>query len=109
MYAQKAKEGVYNVLLDGRLELENNYAEREVIKPIIISRKNSLFANTKKGANVTCGLYTLLRTAVANHLNPYEYLEYLANNLPINYTEKFNYEDYLPWSETLPKELKIDK
>lgn len=109
LYAQKAKEGVYNVLLDGRLELENNYAEREVIKPIIISRKNSLFANTKKGANVTCGLYTLLRTAVANHLNPYEYLEYLANNLPINYTEKFNYKDYLPWSETLPKELKIDK
>ena len=38
-----------NYLLDGRLEISNNLAERS-IKPFVMGRKNFLFANTPKGA-----------------------------------------------------------
>lgn len=34
----------------------------------VIGRKNWLFANTVKGAKVSCGLYSLLRTVVENNL-----------------------------------------
>lgn len=105
-YALSAKEGLYNYLLDGRLELENNYSEREVIRPWVISRKASLFSNTVKGADVTCGLYTLLRTAIANNLKPFDYLQYLALNLPINTNDKFDYSKFVPWSISLPNAIK---
>lgn len=38
-----------NYLKDGRLEIDNNRAERS-IKPFVIGRKNFLFANTPRGA-----------------------------------------------------------
>ncbi|WP_079914788.1 transposase [Paenibacillus sp. 32352] len=38
-------------LLDGRLEIDNNRSER-AIKPFVIGRKNWLFANTPRGAQV---------------------------------------------------------
>ena len=105
-YALNSKEGIYNILKDGRLEFDNNYSEREAIKPWVIRRKNSLFSNTEKGATVTCGLFTLLRTAVENNLKPFEYLQYLALKLPENYTEKFDYSNFLPWSESIPASIK---
>jgi len=47
-YMLSQKEYLQNVLLDGRLELSNNRAER-TIKPFVICRKNFLFANTVRG------------------------------------------------------------
>ena len=38
-----------NYLKDGRLEIDNNRAERS-IKPFVIGRKNFLFASTPRGA-----------------------------------------------------------
>ena len=47
-----------NVFEDGRLKLDNNASERKV-KMFVIGRKNWLFANTIKGAEVSCNLYSL--------------------------------------------------
>ncbi len=105
-YALSSKDGIYNILKDGRLELNNNYSEREAIKPWVIRRKNSLFSNTSKGATVTCGLFTLLRTAIENGLKPFEYLQYLALNLPENYSDKFDYSKFLPWADSIPDSIK---
>ena len=41
-----------NYLLDGRLEISNNRAERS-IKPFVMGRKNFLFANTPRGARAS--------------------------------------------------------
>lgn len=108
-YSINSKEGIYNIFLDGRLDLDTNYCEREVIKPFVIGRKNWLFSNTSKGCNATCGLYGLVRTAVLNNLNPYLYLEYLANNLPIYPPKDFDYSAFLPWSDKIPNEIKSQK
>ena len=70
-----------NYLLDGRLELSNNRAERS-IKPFVIDRKNFLFANTPRGAQASATIFSIIETAKENGLNPYEYLTFIFRNAP---------------------------
>lgn len=107
-YALKCKDGFMNIFKDGRLELDNNASERKV-KMFVIGRKNWLFANTVKGAEISCGLYSLLRTAVENNLKPFEYLDYLLNELePLNEKERIDKANaLLPWSNQLPDYIKL--
>ena len=75
-YAAENQQGVYNILLDGRLELDNNASERK-IKDIVIGRKNWLFSFTEKGATTTCSYYSIMKTAIENGLDSERYLEFL--------------------------------
>jgi hypothetical protein len=68
-------------LLDGRLEISNNRAERS-IKPFVIDRKNFLFANTPGGARASAVAFSIIETAKENGLNPYAYLTYIFRNAP---------------------------
>jgi transposase len=70
-----------NVLLDGRLELSNNRAERS-IKPFVISRKNFLFANTPRGAEASAVIFSLIETAKETGIDPFEYLTYVLSCAP---------------------------
>ena len=92
---------------DGRLELDNNASKRKV-KMVVIGRNNWLFANTIKGAEVSCNLYSLLRTAVENNLKPFEYLTYLLDTLgPLNEKERLSLSNnFLPWSNNIPDYIK---
>ena len=56
-------------LKDGRLELDNNRAERS-IKPFVIGRKNFLFSNTPRGARSSAIVYSIVESAKENNLNP---------------------------------------
>ncbi len=49
-------------LLDGRLEIDDNRAER-AIKPFVIGRKNRLFQNTPRGARTGAVIYSIVETA----------------------------------------------
>lgn len=106
-YFLSAKDGFAKVFDDGRLELDNNASERG-IKSFVIGRKNWLFTNTEKGAKISCGLYSLINTAIANGLKAEDYLNYLADHLPYTKQDNFDYDSFLPWSEKLPKELKLN-
>ena len=68
-------------LLDGRLELSNNRAERS-IKPFVIGRKNFLFANTPRGARASAILYSIVETAKENGIIPLRYLSFIFQNAP---------------------------
>jgi len=68
-------------LLDGRLEISNNRAERS-IKPFVIARKNFLFSNTPNGAKTSAIMFSIIETAKENGLNPFEYLTYIFKNAP---------------------------
>jgi hypothetical protein len=52
-------------LTDGRLELDNNRAERS-IKPFVIGRKGWLFSNTPRGAKASATIYSIVETAKEN-------------------------------------------
>lgn len=70
-----------NYLLDGRLEISNNLAERS-IKPFVMSRKNFLFSNTPSGATSSAIIFSLIETAKESGLNPYKYLTYVLSTAP---------------------------
>lgn len=70
-----------NNLLDGRLEIDNNRAERS-IKPFVMGRKGWLFSNTPRGAESSAIIYSLVETIKENDLKPYEYIKYLLDTLP---------------------------
>jgi transposase len=80
-YVLEQREYLSRYLLDGRLEISNNRAERS-IKPFVIGRKNFLFANTPRGAKASAVMYSLIETAKENALNPYEYLVWVLKSAP---------------------------
>ncbi len=69
-------------LEDGRLEIDNNRAERS-IKPFVMSRKNFLFANTPSGAQSSAVVFSLIQSSIENGLDPYRYLVYVFRNAPV--------------------------
>ena len=94
---------------DGRLSIDNNMAEN-AIRPFVVGRKNWLFSGTPEGAEASALLYSLIETAKANKLEPYAYLRFIFEKLPIAESLE-DYEALLPWnlsSEQLeiPKALK---
>ncbi len=96
-----------NFLLDGRLELDNNRAERS-IKPFVIGRKNFLFSNTSKGARSSAVIYSIVETAKENGLKPYNYLLYLFEQMPnINQQDQNAIEQLMPWSTALPQSCRL--
>ncbi|KKB37191.1 Mobile element protein [Bacillus thermotolerans] len=94
-------------LEDGRLEIDNNRAERS-IKPFVIGRKNWMFSNTAKGANSSAIIYSIVETAKENGLNPFNYLKYLFEQLPnMDMTDKPKLDQLLPWSPSIPAECRV--
>ena len=80
-YALSQRKYLERYLLDGRLEISNNRAERS-IKPFVIGRKNWLFANTPRGAKASAVIYSILETAKENGLKPYDYLTHIFRTAP---------------------------
>jgi transposase len=93
-------------MLDGRLEISNNLAERS-IKPFIIGRKNFLFSNTPRGARASAVIYSIVETAKENGLIPFEYLTYLFERLPNLGSDDL--DELLPWSDKLPDICRLHK
>jgi transposase len=82
----------------GQLQIDNNRVERAV-KPFVIGRKNWLFANTQRGATASAVLYSIVETAKANGVMPFDYLRYVLTELP---KHPENIDDLLPWNTGLP-------
>ena len=80
-YALNQWPDLIRYLDDGRLDIDNNAAER-AIKPFVIGRKNGLFAKSVKGARASATLYSLVETAKAKGLEPYAWLRHALSELP---------------------------
>lgn len=68
-------------LKDGRLEMDNGFAER-AIRKFAIGRNNWMFADTEAGAHASAMFYSLLCTAKVNDVNIFEAMKYLFNEIP---------------------------
>ncbi len=87
---------------NGHLAPDNNMAENS-IRPFVVGRKNWLFSGTPEGAEASALLYSLIETAKMNSLEPYAYLRYIFEKLPLASTLE-DYETLLPWNIT-PKQI----
>jgi transposase len=78
---------------DGLLKPDNNAAEN-ALRPFVVGRKNWLFAGHPRGADASAIFFSLIETAKANRLEPYAYLKYVFEQLPV--TDEKNYSRLLP-------------
>ena len=86
---------------DGRLEIDNNAAER-ALRAVALGRKNWLFAGSDEGGERAAAIYSLLGTAKLNELDPEAYLRYVLERIadhPIN-----RIEELLPWNVALNRQ-----
>jgi len=79
---------------DGHLAIDNNRAERAV-KPFVIGRKNWMFSNTANGADASAVLYSIIETAKANGLIPFDYLLHCFEHLA---TGSDDIDAIMPWN-----------
>lgn len=96
-------------LKDGRLELDNNRAERS-IKPFVIGRKAWLFSTSPKGAKASAIIYSIVETAKENQLDPLRYLTHVLEQIPlIDVTDDAALDALMPWSDKIPTNCHVPK
>lgn len=69
-------------LENGIIRIDNNLVEND-IRPFVLGRKNWLFFDQPEGATAGANLYSLIETAKANGLEPYQYFCFLFDKLPL--------------------------
>jgi transposase len=80
---------------DGRLEIDNNIAERS-IRGIGTGRRNYLFFGSDSGGERAAIIYSLVESCKLNHIDPQRYLHYVLERIadhPIN-----RITELLPWN-----------
>jgi transposase len=101
-YALKLKESLMRFLEDGRLVISNNIAE-QAIRPLTVGRKNWNFSTSEEGAGSLAIAYSIIQTAKANGLDPYNYLKNLFEKLPNLpfHSQPELLDEFLPWSSKM--------
>lgn len=91
-------------LTDGKIPMDNNYAE-QAIRPFTIARKNFVLIESSHGAKASAILFSLAETAKANGINTYEYFNLLLTEIPEhqNDTNLDFLDKLLPWSPSVQK------
>ena len=75
----------------------DNNASENAIRPFVCGRKNWLFNKSPKGAESSCGMYSLIETAKQNEIEPMQYLRLLFEKAPLA-SSREDWEKLLPWN-----------
>lgn len=93
-YALSRWEALSVYLDDGRVEIDNNIAER-AIRPIGIGRKNWLFAGSDQGGERIANILTIIETAKMHGHNPEAYFTRLLTVIRSHPKDRLH--EFLPW------------
>lgn len=102
-YARNQEKYLRVFLTDGDVPIDNNASER-AIRGFCIGKKNWQMIDTIHGAKSSAMIYSIVETAKANNLKPFDYVQHLLEEIPKHMNDKdcSFLEDLLPWSEKLP-------
>jgi transposase len=96
-YALRHWDGLILFLDDGRLEMDTNVVER-AIRPVTITRKNSLFAGSDAGARHWAIANTLIQSCKLNGVEPLAYLTDVLQRIVSGRTKNHELHALLPWN-----------
>jgi transposase len=100
-YALSRWPALTRYIEDGQLEIDNNAAER-ALRVVALGRKIFLFAGSNAGGERAAAIYSLLRSAKLNGLDPELYLQYFLAQIADHPISKIN--ELLPWNVSLPSQ-----
>lgn len=99
-YALELWTALVRYVSDGRLEIDNNAAER-ALRAIALGRKNYLFQGSDAGGEYAAAMYTLIGTAKLNDFDPEAYLSYVLSHIADHPIQRL--EELLPWNTAVRK------
>jgi transposase len=94
-YALERWSALLRFCEDGRVEIDNNAAERS-LRAVALGRKNYLFAGSDSGGERAAAIYSLLGSAKLNGIDPEAYLSAVLRRIadhPVN-----RIAELLPWN-----------
>ena len=94
-YTVSRWEALTRYIHDGRIEIDNNTAERS-IRGIALGRKNYLFAGSDTGGERAAAIYSLIETAKLNGLDPEAYLRDVLTRIADHKINRV--AELLPWN-----------
>jgi hypothetical protein len=105
-YGRKRWTAQTRFLDNGRLEIDNNIAER-AIRSIAIGRKNWLFAGSKAGGERAAAIYTVIETCKLNGVEPQAYIADVIAKIAGNWPAA-RWDELMPWNwrqdfQTIPE------
>lgn len=103
-YSLNQEQYLKTFLTEPEVPLDNNGAERS-IKKFCVGKHSWHIIESKNGAKASAMMYSIAETSKANGLNPFEYFQYLMDQLkeyPRNNVPEDKLAELMPWSETLP-------
>jgi transposase len=94
-YALNRWEALERFCDDGRIEIDNNAAER-ALRCIALGRKNYLFAGSDAGGERAAAMYSLIGSAKLNGVNPEAYLHEVLQRIADHPIAQI--AELLPWN-----------
>ena len=89
-------DGLTRFVDDGRIELDTNIVERG-IRPIVLNRKNALFAGHDQGAENWACIASLIETCKLNGVDPQAYVADVLTRL-VNLWPASRIDQLMPWA-----------
>jgi hypothetical protein len=89
-------DGLTRFLDDGRIELDTNIVERS-IRPIVLNRKNALFAGHDQGAENWACIASLIETCKLHGVDPQAYFIDVLTKL-VNLWPASRIDELMPWT-----------
>jgi transposase len=98
-------QGLTAFLDDGRIEVDSNVVERS-LKPVCLTRKNSLFAGSARGGETWAVLASLVNSARLNGLDPETWLADVLEQIVSGTIPVKRLDELLPWNWKAEREAR---